>query len=622
MKQLHISPDLALPIGIANKTILLFGKGGSGKSNLEVALAEELYASGIPTCIVDPADIHYGIKSARDGKSAGLPFIVFGGLHADVPIFPENGALLADLFLDRGLYMVIVTQPWTGSERTRFMTAFANQLYKRGPEKEQRGSARVLMLEEAHEYVPLSPGKGEEEMLGAMKRLYTVGRNYWIGFIAATRRPAKMHTDLRNGADATAFFQIVGTQDRKAMQDYLGENAPEEVRREILTHLAKLPVGTAYFYQPDQDPSLRRLKFRYRDTLDTTTTEITAGHKVIKPVLAEVDLTKLGDAMAAAREKAKADDPRELRKRIAELERQLHQRINDAKKQLLEIREVEKVVRVEVPVYPDSVRDWLRETASSVDGSATELQKLAKMLRDGAGMKVSAADRMRRDVVAEDLVTSSRAPALSGRIAQPHHLHGSAVEGLTPPSPPARTSARSIPAAPNGHRDQGADFIGGKVTGPQQRILDGLAWAESVRIPSLDKVQLALLADASPKSSAYANNLGALRSAGLITKGGPVALTEEGRAVSHINDTPPTTEALQQTLMSRLAAPQARILQVLIEAYPADVEREALADRSQASSTSSAFANNLGRLRSLGLISKSGPITALPVLFLEEAARR
>src|SRR5260370_22485299 len=200
------------------------------------------------------------------------------------------------------------------------MTDFAKQLYKRGREKEQRGSARVLIIEEAHEYVPLSPGKGEEVMLGAMKRLYTVARNYWIGVIAATRRPAKMHTDLRNGADITAFFQIVGTQDRKAMQDYLGENAPEDTRKEILSHLAKLPVGTAYFYQPDQDPSLLHLKFGYRNTLDTTTTEITAGHKVIKPVLAGVDLSALGDAMAAAREKAKADDAPELRQTIRELQ--------------------------------------------------------------------------------------------------------------------------------------------------------------------------------------------------------------------------------------------------------------------------------------------------------------
>src|SRR5207253_5010557 len=39
--------------------------------------------------------------------------------------------------------------------------------------------------------------------------------------------------------------------------------------------------------------------------------------------LAKADLDELGEQIAATIEKAKADDPRELRKRIAELERQV-----------------------------------------------------------------------------------------------------------------------------------------------------------------------------------------------------------------------------------------------------------------------------------------------------------
>jgi len=607
-KQLQISPDLALPLGIANKTVCIFGKGGSGKSNLEVVLAEELYAAGVPTCIVDPADIHYGIKSARDGKSAGLPFIVFGGLHADVPIFPENGALLADLFLDRGLYMVIVTQPWTGGERARFMTDFANQLYKRGPEKEQRGSARVLILEEAHEYVPLTPGKGEEVMLGAMKRLYTVGRNYWIGFIAATRRPAKMHTDLRNGADATAFFQIVGTQDRKAMQEYLGENAPEDVRKEILTHLAKLPVGTAYFYQPDQEPSLQRLKFRYRNTLDTTTTEITAGHKVVKPVLAEVDLEQLGGAMAAAREKAKADDPRELRKRIQELERQLHQSESNRR---VETREV----RVEVAVLDlNAVRDIQYAVESSMQLHATETATvLARMLR---GVD---------DVIAD--VVKKYPAQLKGQVVQPAARAGAGVE-RNPRSRTLAAEARPVPSvASNGNaRNTGITNTNTGISGPQQRILDSLAWYESVGILAANRNQLALLANYTPNTGTFNNYLGALRTSELITypSAGYVGLTDAGRAAASPVDMSPTSEAMHEVLYAKLGGPRARILMALIAAYPKALSRESLAELTNYTVNTGTFNNYLGSLRSLQLIDypHKGAVIALPVLFLEEAARR
>ena len=622
MKQLRVSPDLALPIGIANKTICIFGKGGSGKSNLEVVLAEELYAAGIPTCIVDPADIHYGIKSSRDGKSAGLPYIVFGGLHADVPIYPENGSLLADLFLDRGLYLVIVTQPWTGGERARFMTDFANQLYKRGPEKEQRGSARVLILEEAHEYVPLSPGKGEEVMLGAMKRLYTVGRNYWIGFIAATRRPAKMHTDLRNGADATAFFQIVGTQDRKAMTDYLGEVADKATYDEILSHLAKLPVGTAYFYQPHEQTPLLRLQFRYRKTLDTTTTEITAGHKVIKPVLAEVDLTKLGDAMASAREKAKADDPKLLRERIRQLEVQIRADDQRFKMQLVdERRDAEaKLVRlqkevlkkeaevVEVPTYPDNVREYFRDTAAQLIKNAVSLNDMAEMLRKGAEIKVE------------------KHPAqLKGRVAQ-----SSTSVAMTPtlrPTPSTRpVTPRPVPpAVHNGHASQTSSSIG-QVTGPQQRILDSLAWYESVGITQANRNQLALLANYTPGTGTFNNYLGALRTAEFIDypTAGYVSLTAAGRAAANPVDITPTSEAMHQVLYSKLGGPRARILAALIAAYPNALSREALADLTDYTVNTGTFNNYLGSLRSLQLVDypHKGAVIALPVLFLEEAARR
>ena len=581
-KVLRISPDLALPIGVANKTFLLFGKGGSGKSNLEVVLAEELYAAGIPTCIVDPADIHYGIKSARDGKSAGLPFIVFGGLHADVPIYPENGALLADLFLDRGLYMVIVTQPWTGGQRTRFMTDFANQLYRRGPEKEQRGSARVLMLEEAHEYVPLSPGKGEEEMLGAMKRLYTVGRNYWIGFIAATRRPAKMHTDLRNGADITAFFQIVGTQDRKAMQEYLGENAPEDVRKEILTHLAKLPVGTAYFYQPDADPSLQRLKFRYRNTLDTTTTEITAGHKVIKPVLAAVDLEQLGEAMAAAREKQKADDPRELRKRIQELERQLQQRIKDAKPQV-EVREVEKIVERLVPVPVDE------KQIRAVIGRAIAIKNEADLITE----------------LAQSIRTKSenRTAPLKGRAVQPAVGAGAGmaaerVDLRRANAPRPAGEAQPVPpVAPNGHQTVPDDL---KLGVGERKVLAVLSQWPDGRAQK----DVAFLAGYSAKASTLGVILSNLRRSGLVEPGQPVRATDAGLAAAGgVQELPSGPELLEHWLRHpRIGEGERKVLRALIDAYPDALSHQELCERTGYSPDASTMGVILSKLRKLGLV--------------------
>ncbi len=61
-----------------------------------------------------------------------------------------------------------------------------------------------------------------------------------------------------------------------------------------------------------------------------------------------------------------------------------------------------------------------------------------------------------------------------------------------------------------------------------------------------------------------------------------------------------------------------RILQALIQAYPGDVDRADLAAQAEASPTSSAYGNNLGALRSLGLIDypARGRVAAREVLFL------
>lgn len=603
MKHLKVSKDLSLPLSIANKTICLFGKGGSGKSNLEVVLAEELYAAGIPTCIVDPADVHYGIKSARDGKSAGLPFIVFGGLHADVPIYPENGVLLADLFLDRGLYMVIVTQPWTGRERSKFMTDFANRLYQRGPEKEQRGSARVLMLEEAHEYVPLQPAKGEEVMLGAMKRLYTVGRNYWIGFIAATRRPARLHTDLRNGADATAFFQIVGTQDRKAMTDYLGEMAEKDVRDEIVSHVAKLPVGTAYFYQPHETPVLQRVHFRYRNTLDTTTTEITAGHKAVKPVLAEVDLSKLGKAMEDAREKAKADDPKELRKTINELRAQVR-KFESARSQPT----VEPKTKVETKTIEKKV--VIEATVTRLEKLLERGEKLRDSLQDGV-----AAINEEVNMIAQSLNNARKINEPFQKPEPPPTTYSVKVSRLN-----SATGARSVAPPPSTARitgvsaSAGRDFdraqSNGDLTKPEQRVLDSLAWWEAIGVAQPDKGQVGFIAGyrvGKNIGGTYGNLLGSLRTRGYLDYPSPgaAALTDEGRKLARFPPVNPTLAALHEAVCSRLSNPEVRVLEAIMQDYPNPVAKQeagARAGYTVGDNVGGTFGNILGKLRSLGLI--------------------
>jgi hypothetical protein len=195
-----------------------------------------------------------------------------------------------------------------------------------------------------------------------------------------------------------------------------------------------------------------------------------------------------------------------------------------------------------------------------------------------------------------------------------------AMGGSRPVAPPDRP-ARDVPpkGGNNGHES-------GTVTRPQQRILNALAWAESFNLPTQRREKVAFLADASPKSSAFMNNLGALRSAALIDYPiqGYVGLTPQGRAIADVDPNAPSTSPdLQRAICAKLPAPQARIVEAVVRAYPSSLDRAAVADAAGASPASSAFMNNLGALRSLGLLEypSQGLVAASAVLFLEGRER-
>jgi uncharacterized protein len=164
---------------------------------------------------------------------------------------------------------------------------------------------------------------------------------------------------------------------------------------------------------------------------------------------------------------------------------------------------------------------------------------------------------------------------------------------------------------------------GGGLTGPEQRILDALAWLESIGVTEPEQTAAAFLAGYTTGGGAWNNPKGRLRGRGLIDyrPGGRLCLTDGGRGLARSPGAPLTTDEMHRRVLERLPGPERKILQVLLEVYPDDVGREELAERSGYSEGGGAFNNPLGRLRTLGLIGYPGKgrAVALPLLFPEAA---
>src|SRR6185503_19632553 len=103
-------------------------------------------------------------------------------------------------------------------------------------------------------------------------------------------------------------------------------------RLDILAELPTLPTGEAFVWAPEfpegKPIGLQRTSILLRETYDSASTPKVGEQRVEPKELADVDLERLRTKMAATIEKAKADDPRELRKQIADLRKQVGSKVD------------------------------------------------------------------------------------------------------------------------------------------------------------------------------------------------------------------------------------------------------------------------------------------------------
>src|ERR1017187_2368610 len=315
---IRLAENLSLPVDVATQTLLIVGKRGSGKTSTAVRLAEQLHHAGVPFAVVDPVDVWWGLKAARDGKSAGLSVYVFGGRHADLPLEPTSGALVADVLVEHRASAVLSMKHFSGRERSRFVSDFCDRMFARNTQPFH------LFLEEAHEVAPQNPFKGEEEMLGRVTRIWKLGRSSGLGGSAVTQRPASLSKNITTQAEILVVHRTLGPQDVAAIREWIKYHGERE---EILAQLGELKTGEAFVWAPDfpegHPIGLRRVKILERETFDSSATP-KAGEKPAEPkTLGPADLEALRSKMTATIERAKADDPRELRREIAALKQKL-----------------------------------------------------------------------------------------------------------------------------------------------------------------------------------------------------------------------------------------------------------------------------------------------------------
>lgn len=356
------------------------------------------------------------------------------------------------------------------------------------------------------------------------------------------------------------------------MIKWLKANTDKETVTKVETTLSSLPTGTGWMCSGEAR-IFEQIKFPKFKTYDNTATP-TGDSEEQTVKTATVDQENLRSIIGDAVKEAEANDPKLLRKKIADLEKAARGRTA-----LAEHR---------APGKSSLVAEGGKDGRS--EGFADGARALGSKL----------------EAELPKLVQAIAGSAPKARQARPT------------PQAPARPNPTSEGLQPD-HARRWRSYRPAPLSGPQQKILNALAWMESVDLPAAIRTQLALLADQSPTSSGYVNNLSALRSRGLIDYPGTskVALTDSGRAIAQPGESPTTSEELQEQVFQKLSGPQCAILRKLIDIHPAYISRPELAEAAIQSPTSSGYVNNLSRLHALGLISypSKGVVSATDLLF-------
>lgn len=581
VKTLTLAKDLQLPLDAVTQTFLVVGKRGSGKSNTAARFVEQLHRARLPFVVLDPVDTWWGLKAGLDG-APGLDVYVFGGRKADLPLEPGAGGLLAEVLCEHRVSMVLSVKHLSGRQRSAFMVAFAQTLFQKWA-----GGPLHVVLEEAHELAPQMAGgrgasaeDGEAAMLGAFKRLWKLGRASGIGGTAITQRPASLSKDITTQSEILIAHRTIGPQDVKAVGEWVKYHGQHEA---ILGELPSLPTGQAFLWAPEfpegQPLGLRRVQVQRRETFDSASTPKVGEQRVEPKELAPVDLDRLRSKMTATLERAKLDDPRELRKALAEKDKR--------------IKELERGTSVSSPSNEAAKREVkVVEKPVITDAQLARAEALVGRLEKAIERSGDLVTKPLADVrgTLQELVgavKSVRQPALPLPVVPARASYA-----------PERTTSAKLPSKVSVAKEGS-----GKVGKADQRILDSLAWWRSAGIEQPTRHQVAFVAIYTVNGH-FNNTLGALNTAGLISYPGPglVALTDAGAGLADVPLEAATRAALITKVREVLRAEPQRRLFDIVAAAGRSLTREELAAAANYT-VNGHFNNTLGSLSSLGVVS-------------------
>lgn len=594
-QQLNLG-GITLPIEAQTQTTAVLGIRDSGKTNTAAVIIEELLKHSQQAVIIDPTDAWWGLKSSADGKHAGFPVVVLGGKHSDVPLSPNDGALIADFVVEQSVSVVLSLRGFESkNDELRFVTAFLRRLYfLKG--QQDAPTPLTLVMDEASRHIPQFVKGDAAPCVGAVQQIVRQGRTSGFGVIVIDQRASTVNKDVLDMLDTLVMHRTIGPRDRKALLGWVEAHDVDDRSDEFMGSLATLKRGEAWVWSPGFLDIFEKVQMRARETFDSSRTP-KAGEKRITPKkMADIDLSAIKQKLAHTIEQARQNDAGELRKELAKVKRELLV-VGQASVEVESVASIKRRMRDE---YRRGLLDGSRRGAAIVRKEyKAALSRIARSLvtdqRNATNLLGELAKR-----VGEVGKIIDTMPDVA--IEQPDIAPD--TDDAAPPSRPAtkRAPARVLSIAQKASSPAKAD---GPIPPVQQRVLDALAFFAHCGFQQPTVGMVAAWLDYHPRTPTFRNYLSALQTAGLIVHGGGVVqITDEGQRHWNLStaDAIDSHAALHKLWLSKLTPVLQRVLVPIIEAGDDGITIEALAQKLSYHPRTPTFRNYLSSLTTKELI--------------------
>lgn len=552
---------------VLRSNALVQANSGGGKSWTLRRMIEQAFRR-VPQIIIDPEGEFSTLRTKFD--------LVLVGKGGDTPADIRSAPLLAHRLLELGASAVVDLFEMSKAQRPLWVATFIQALVD-APKKLWRDL--LVYVDEAHELAPeaghgVNESRDEKLCRHALIDLAAKGRKRGYGVVAATQRLGKLSKDfaaeLKNVLIGQTFIDI----DRERAAGSLG--IAKANKSQFFIDVKTLAPGSFF--------ALGRAF-----CLDSAL--VTIGG-------VETEHPEAGRRQSAP--PPPTEKIRHLLPQLADLPKEAEQKVQTEKELRVRIAELERELAKKAPVTPPAKTP--ERAIISIEKDIKRLERLTEKLEQQEGrfkeIGLAALDVARDRLAQAQQTVVSEVGSLRTVLAKNAvqlvgpPINGSVVNGTSASvglgRQVARARAGAQPADPNGEH---------QVSRCARALLAVLAQ----RGHASDS-QLSALSGYRKTSSGFTNSLSELRVKGLIDSGSPDrrAITQAGRDRAGPTEPLPSGRALFDYWRTRLSKAEAAILDVVYRHQTAS--RDAISSETGYSLTSSGFTNAISGLRTLDLI--------------------